>query len=155
MLSMSICFIIIFYTLCRTMWLPRKWLSFFRSRCPSQANLIGFRVSYKVESFTILKAPYPTGQPARSREAGYISWDKCFPVRCHRRVLPSTPSRSIEHFVILEHFETSISKPTRLRDHCAYWDRLPLETVEHLVTVKHVKTVEQTVEIVEYVKNVV
>ena len=40
-------------TLYRTMWLSCIWLSFFRSRYASQVSLVGFGVSYEVESFII------------------------------------------------------------------------------------------------------
>ena len=91
---MSICFIIIFCTLCYTMWLPRIWLSFFRSRCTSQASLVGFGVSYKVEPLIILKAPYLTGQPARLEEARQLSRDEHRRVRRHHQTSWAHPSRS-------------------------------------------------------------
>ena len=48
------------------------WLGFFYSRYAFQANLVSFDGSYKIESFTILKALYPMGQPAHLGKIGYI-----------------------------------------------------------------------------------
>ena len=126
---MSICFIIIFCTLYCTMWLPHIWLSFFRSCCASQASFVGFDVSYKIEHFTILKAPYSTGQPARSGEAYTSRW-----------VFSSTlsPSSTTEYTVTINRalcdppafWNEHIKKPYTNRD------RQDLTTVAHLMTVK-------------------
>ncbi len=73
-----------------------------------------------VDSFTILKALYPTGQPTRPREAG------------------QSLETVVEHFAIIEyiktvkHFETVVEY---------------LETVvKHLETVEHFKTVVEYLE---------
>ena len=73
---------------------PCTWLGFFRSRWASPPGHPWDRL--EVDPFTILKALYPMGQPARSGEAGHTPQDKQL--------------KTVKYLETVKHLETSTSR---------------------------------------------
>ncbi len=72
---------------------------------PTRVTCRAVGTGFEVDLFTILKALYPTGQPARPGKAGHISQDKQLETVEHLE--------TVKHLETVENLETSTLRPSR------------------------------------------